>query len=268
MAIPESIGVTFAPTAENAALGRRRGASQGVQEAIQILSMRLPQVLGARAPAPRALLEAPGAAGGGGAEAIASAVVRSVLQSVLGGEAPAPSPGGGLTSLLGATPSAPVTRAVGPAPIAPDRTANAVSSAARVLSALPRVIPGFREGFGETGFLGQQLGESAFTALQRKTTPETRQAQIAGPIAQSLAFQEQVAQNAPEFLPRFRKPTSLAGIEELAKLTPGFLRPISEPAPQRTLQDVLSEAAAALAEVLSEERRAVPSVGLGKFTAF
>ena len=58
------IGITFLPSAEQAADGRRRGQLESeLGQAIKILSLRLPRVLGARPIAPHALLTAPGASG-------------------------------------------------------------------------------------------------------------------------------------------------------------------------------------------------------------
>lgn len=61
MAMP--LGAAFAPTPDNAQLGQRNGQLSGIPQAIQVLSMRLPQLLGAGAPASPQLLNAPGGQG-------------------------------------------------------------------------------------------------------------------------------------------------------------------------------------------------------------
>lgn len=243
MASIGNVGITFAPTTEQAELAGRRGVPDNVREAIEILSLHLPAVPGGRELAPRALLEAPGS---GGADEIANAVVQSVLRTVLGGGAALPA----------ATPPG-ATRAVGQAPVTPG-TAAISQSAQSLLRATPRVIPGFRPGFGGKGFLGQLPGESAFEAIQRKTTPATRQEQLAAPIARSLAFQEEAAQQGPEFLPQFRE--RLGEIEQQAGLPRGFLGPLSTPKPQRTFADVVAEVAAELQDMFNAERTPTPAV--------
>jgi hypothetical protein len=55
--------ISFAPTADQAQDALRRGQLEGIPQAIKVLSLRLPRVLGARAPAPPDLLNAPGAQG-------------------------------------------------------------------------------------------------------------------------------------------------------------------------------------------------------------
>lgn len=60
----QPIGVTFIPSAEQAAQGPQRGQLEGdLGQAFKILSLRLPRVLGARAVAPTQLLNGPGSAG-------------------------------------------------------------------------------------------------------------------------------------------------------------------------------------------------------------
>lgn len=79
----DELGLSFAPTAsagERMRLGDRQG---GLQQAVKLLSLRMPRVVGARAIAPQALLQSPGAMGG----PPINAVIASVLRSVLGPEA-------------------------------------------------------------------------------------------------------------------------------------------------------------------------------------
>ena len=59
-----SLGLSFSPTARNAAENAQSGQSQTpIQDAIKVLSLRMPQFVGARSIAPSALLHATGAAG-------------------------------------------------------------------------------------------------------------------------------------------------------------------------------------------------------------
>ena len=70
----QALGLSFEPTARaQGAVGEDRTQS-GVQRAIQMLSLRLPRVVGARSIAPTALLT-----GTGGGQAL-PAVLRSLLQ--------------------------------------------------------------------------------------------------------------------------------------------------------------------------------------------
>lgn len=57
------IGVNFQPGAAGGSGQRRDGNQAGVQEAIKILSLRLPKVVGAQGIAPQALLSSPGGGG-------------------------------------------------------------------------------------------------------------------------------------------------------------------------------------------------------------
>lgn len=98
------LGVSFAPTTENAQQNAQR-PPELLPQAIQILSLRLPRVLGAQAPSSDALLRG----GGGGQEnsSVVSAVVQSVLQSVLGSTPPpAPSAPGAAAGGIPSSPSA------------------------------------------------------------------------------------------------------------------------------------------------------------------
>jgi len=103
-----SFGASFLPGADQQTPGITVPTAQ---QAIQFLSLHLPKVVGAQAPAPSALLNAPG---GAASPDLASAVVRSVLRA-LGHDVPdtggAPMPGGD----LGGTPSP--TPSLGPAPM-------------------------------------------------------------------------------------------------------------------------------------------------------
>lgn len=57
------VGINFAPTTDNAANGPRNAALAGVPQAIQVLSLALPRVLGAQSPVPGSLLTAQGGQG-------------------------------------------------------------------------------------------------------------------------------------------------------------------------------------------------------------
>lgn len=137
-----------------------------VQEAVQVLSLRLPQVLGGRALAPAELLaERPG----GGADALVSSVVESVIRSVLGGRSALGGAGGAAAGAPSASflpvaqaarvlggQAPPITRGVGTAPVALDRggteqtaiEAAVANLAARLRGgrARPSFVPGFLPG--------------------------------------------------------------------------------------------------------------------------
>ncbi len=69
------MGISFAPTAEN----RLTQASGGpLQEAIQLLSLRLPKMVGARSPIPQGLLAS------GAGPSLGNSVVQSILAQILG----------------------------------------------------------------------------------------------------------------------------------------------------------------------------------------
>jgi hypothetical protein len=74
-------GVSFAPTRDNAMMGPRNAQLTGVPEATQVISLRLPRVVGARSIAPGALLNAEG---GGGSDLLGSALLQTLLRT-LGG---------------------------------------------------------------------------------------------------------------------------------------------------------------------------------------
>lgn len=59
----------------------RKGNSEGVQEAIKVLSLRLPKVVGAQAAAPQALLSSPGAAGNPDVDSMVERVLSRVFPS-------------------------------------------------------------------------------------------------------------------------------------------------------------------------------------------
>lgn len=83
MATPlDSIGLSFAPTAQNQAQTQNGGGLSPVQQAIKILSLRIPQNTGPSGISPNALLTGPGSAGlgsaGGGVDLLA--FLRRLLQ--------------------------------------------------------------------------------------------------------------------------------------------------------------------------------------------
>ena len=81
------IGVTFIPSAEQAAEGPRRGNLEGdLGQAFKILSLHLPRVLGARPLAPETLLKAKGASAIGDVNPYAM-VFDALLRSSMGGGA-------------------------------------------------------------------------------------------------------------------------------------------------------------------------------------
>jgi len=80
------IGITFLPSQDAQAMGPRQGQMEGdLAQAFKILSLRLPQVLGAQALAPKRLLTSPGSAGVNTSASPYAAVFEALLQSALGG---------------------------------------------------------------------------------------------------------------------------------------------------------------------------------------
>ena len=79
-------GVSFQPGADQQAgtMGRR---TPPVQQAIKLLSLRLPSVIGAKALAPQALLQGQGSAGAGQSNALMM-WLKKLLQDSSGGESP------------------------------------------------------------------------------------------------------------------------------------------------------------------------------------
>ena len=82
----DSLGLTFAPTAAAQQDDKMRQGSP-LQQAIQVLSLRLPRIMGARPIAPQQLLGAQGAAGGS-PYGNPSAIVQQIMQQILGGKTP------------------------------------------------------------------------------------------------------------------------------------------------------------------------------------
>jgi hypothetical protein len=66
--VGRNLGVSFAPTLDNAEESGERAAREGLPAAIKMLSLRLPRVLGAKAPVAAPLLQSQGMAGLGQAE--------------------------------------------------------------------------------------------------------------------------------------------------------------------------------------------------------
>jgi hypothetical protein len=88
--MPNPIGISFMPSEENQALGPKRGALEGqggsdLADAFKVLSLRLPEVLGARSLAPKRLLTGAGSSGLPPAFANPdSAIFQALIQSMLG----------------------------------------------------------------------------------------------------------------------------------------------------------------------------------------
>ena len=98
------IGATFAPTEQQANELKDR-PPESLPQAIQVLRLRLPRVLGAQAPSSDQLLRAPMLPGA--ASAPVNAVVESVLASVLGGTPPSSpgAPGPGAAPMMASSPA-------------------------------------------------------------------------------------------------------------------------------------------------------------------
>lgn len=87
--MPNPIGVSFLPSADNQAMGPQQGALEGgggdLAQAWKILSMQLPQNLGPQSIAPKRLLTAPGSAGAPGGFNPHAAVFEALLKAMAGG---------------------------------------------------------------------------------------------------------------------------------------------------------------------------------------
>jgi len=128
--MPNPIGVTFIPSADNAAQGPQRGALEGpggsdLAQAFKILCLHLPRVLGAQSLAPRRLLTSPGSAALPPGFNPQAAVIQALLQAMGGGvERPIatyPDDSGGMTPDLrdffrGENPRAPTFPSAPPDP--------------------------------------------------------------------------------------------------------------------------------------------------------
>jgi hypothetical protein len=79
------LGQSFAPTDRN--LTERRGPSQApIQEAIRVLSLQMPRVVGASSPSPAALLAGqPGVGGGGIGGPTSNPIIEQLLRALMAG---------------------------------------------------------------------------------------------------------------------------------------------------------------------------------------
>lgn len=90
-------GVSFqpgSPDAQQQQQTRPQGSQQGVQEAIKVLSLRLPKVVGSQAAAPQALLSSQGSGGRPHVDSIVQQVLQKYFPTQGGGGAQAPMLGG------------------------------------------------------------------------------------------------------------------------------------------------------------------------------
>lgn len=108
----DTFGATFAPFSDPSG---QNASTVPVQQAIQLLGMRVPRSVGAAAPAPAALLTSPGSSG---RPDVHSAVLQTILKTIMGQGMPQadtppptsltaaapPSPGGGVPSPFSAPP--------------------------------------------------------------------------------------------------------------------------------------------------------------------
>lgn len=86
-------GVNFQPGAQDREAqpnsgSRPSGSSQGVQEAIKVLSLRLPKVVGAQAVSPSALLQSQGSGGNSRVDSIVQSVLQKFFPQATQGQAP------------------------------------------------------------------------------------------------------------------------------------------------------------------------------------
>lgn len=89
-------GVTFQPGAMGGEQPNGQRRDQGVQEAIKVLSLRLPKVVGAQALAPQPLLTSPGSDGNPRVDSIIENILKRMFPTAANASAPAPMiPSGG-----------------------------------------------------------------------------------------------------------------------------------------------------------------------------
>jgi hypothetical protein len=90
------LGQSFAPMMNTSGPTRRPDASQPVQEAIRVLSLRMPQMRGG--PAPSQLMAGPGAGGSGLGGPTSNPIIEQLLRALFSGR----KTGGGVPGLPGA----------------------------------------------------------------------------------------------------------------------------------------------------------------------
>lgn len=112
------IGVNFQPgqSGQQTASGGQKPANTGVQEAIKVLSLRLPKVVGARGIAPQALLESQG--GGGRVDGVVSKIMGEMFPT--GAPPAAPGVPGAPTVSGSVSPTTPLASFMPPQAFAPD----------------------------------------------------------------------------------------------------------------------------------------------------
>jgi hypothetical protein len=79
------LGITFLPSSEGGESGPSRGTNNDLGQAFEILSLRMPRVVGSKAIAPQSLLDSPGAAGVPGGFNPYAAVIQAMLAGMRGG---------------------------------------------------------------------------------------------------------------------------------------------------------------------------------------
>lgn len=95
------LGINFAPTADNALDSRRQAGLEGLPQAIKILSLHMPRILGTRAPVNPALVN-PSAGAQGGIDPYLSALSKTLAKLIGGGmDLPSMPGGGGLPQVPG-----------------------------------------------------------------------------------------------------------------------------------------------------------------------
>lgn len=91
------LGMSFSPFNQDASGKAQAGQTAGaapVQDAIKILSLRTPTVVGASAPAPQSLLGGPTVQGGSVGTAGSADALQALLRRLLMAQAPSAAPGG------------------------------------------------------------------------------------------------------------------------------------------------------------------------------
>jgi hypothetical protein len=120
-------GVSFEPGQPGSQNTQKPAGNTGVQEAIKVLSLRLPKVVGARAMAPQALLDSPGSGGNPRVDSVVAQIMGRMFPT--GAPSPSPAPNGPTVTGSALSGTTPLSSMMPPAAFAPS------------MSSAPRVSP-------------------------------------------------------------------------------------------------------------------------------
>lgn len=149
-------GVNFQPGQGDPAAGVKKKPDQGVQEAVKVLSLRLPRVVGAQSIAPAPLLNAPGSGG--------NPRVDSVVNQVLGRMFPnGQQPSGAAAPMIPPRPVGPKPGESGTMPVSPPVRFEGVPRTPMMGDMMPDAPWAPPPGFAPRITVDNQLGQGDFT---------------------------------------------------------------------------------------------------------